>query len=585
MERWTILRKGADFERIGKTFHISPRLACLIRNRDITGDEAVRRYLGGTLSDLYDGGIMKDMGKAVRLLKERIEEKKRIRVIGDYDSDGVNSAYILSSVLRRLGADADTDIPDRMKDGYGLNVRLIEKAHEDGIDTIVTCDNGIAAKEEIQYGKSLGMTVIVTDHHEVPFEEGEEGKRFFLPPADAVVDPKQEDCPYPFKGLCGAAVAYKLAEKLYESFGRKTEEIEDLIENVAIATVTDVMELKDENRIFVKEGLKRIRFTKNPGLRALLACTGTEGKDIGYYHAGFILGPCLNAGGRLSTAKQALRLFETEDKEEARKLAENLKELNEERKDMTEKAVDAGTDMAERTEAGKDKVLLLYLPECHESIAGIVAGRIRERFQKPTFVLTDAVQEAKGSGRSIEAYHMYEELNRCSEYLTKFGGHKLAAGFSLKKEYVGMLRQKLNENCSLTEEEMAEKVVIDMEMPFSCATEELVRELELLEPCGNGNKKPVFARRNAALLDGRVLGKNRNVLRLTLNDGTASAEAVYFGDISEFAARLEEKYGKGAWDALLRGRRRDMELTVAYYPKVNEYQGRRNVQIVITHYK
>lgn len=585
MERWTILRKGADFERIGKTFHISPRLACLIRNRDITGDEAVRRYLGGTLSDLYDGGIMKDMGKAVRLLKERIEEKKRIRVIGDYDSDGVNSAYILSSVLRRLGADADTDIPDRMKDGYGLNVRLIEKAHEDGIDTIVTCDNGIAAKEEIQYGKSLGMTVIVTDHHEVPFEEGEEGKQFFLPPADAVVDPKQEDCPYPFKGLCGAAVAYKLAEKLYESFGRKTEEIEDLIENVAIATVTDVMELKDENRIFVKEGLKRIRFTKNPGLRALLACTGTEGKDIGYYHAGFILGPCLNAGGRLSTAKQALRLFETEDKEEARKLAENLKELNEERKDMTEKAVDAGTDMAERTEAGKDKVLLLYLPECHESIAGIVAGRIRERFQKPTFVLTDAVQEAKGSGRSIEAYHMYEELNRCSEYFTKFGGHKLAAGFSLKKEYVGMLRQKLNENCSLTEEEMAEKVVIDMEMPFSCATEELVRELELLEPCGNGNKKPVFARRNAALLDGRVLGKNRNVLRLTLNDGTASAEAVYFGDISEFAARLEEKYGKGAWDALLRGRRRDMELTVAYYPKVNEYQGRRNVQIVITHYK
>lgn len=585
MERWTIIRKGADFERIGKKFHISPRLACLIRNRDIAGDEEIRRYLYGTLSDLYDGGLMKDMGKAVCILKDKIQRKKRIRVIGDYDSDGVNSAYILSSVLRRLGADVDTDIPDRMKDGYGLNIRLIEKAYKNGIDTIVTCDNGIAAKEEIRYGKSLGMTVVVTDHHEVPFEEGEEGKRFILPPADAVVDPKQEDCPYPFKGLCGAAVAYKLAEKLYESFGWETGEMETLVENVAIATVTDVMELKGENRIFVKEGLKRIRFTENQGLKALLACTGIEGKDIGYYHAGFVLGPCLNAGGRLGTAKQALRLFETEDGEEARKLAEALKELNEERKNMTEQAVDAGIDMVENTEAGKDKVLLLYLPDCHESIAGIVAGRIRERFRKPAFILTDAVQEAKGSGRSIEAYHMYEELNRCREYLTKFGGHKLAAGFSLKKEDVCSLRQKLNENCTLTEEEMAEKVVIDMEMPFSCVTEELIRELELLEPCGSGNKKPVFARRNAVLLGGRVLGRNENVLRLKLNDKTVSVEAVYFGDIREFSVRLEEKYGKGAWEDLLRGKRKDMELTVAYFPKINEYQGKRNVQLVITHYK
>lgn len=585
MERWTILRKGADFERIGKKFRISPRLACLIRNRDIVGDEEVRQYLYGTLADLYDGGLMKDMDRAVRILKEKIQGKKRIRVIGDYDSDGVNSAYILLSALKRLGADADTDIPDRMKDGYGLNARLIEKAHEDGIDTILTCDNGIAAKEEIRYGKSLGMTVIVTDHHEVPFAEGDEGKCFILPPADAVVDPKREDCPYPFKGLCGAAVAYKLAEKVYESFGRETGEIEDLIENVAIATVTDVMELVGENRIFVREGLKRIRFTENPGLRALLACTGTEEKEIGYYHAGFVIGPCLNAGGRLATAKQALRLFETEDEEEARRLAEELKELNEERKDMTEKAVDEGTDIIESTDVGKDKVLLLYLQDCHESIAGIVAGRIRERFHKPAFVLTDAVQEAKGSGRSIEAYHMYEELNRCGEYLTKFGGHKLAAGFSLKKEYIGLLRQKLNENCVLTEEEMAEKVVIDMEMPFSCVTEELIRELELLEPCGNGNKKPVFARRNAVILSGRVLGKNGNVLRLRLDDATASVEAVYFGDIGEFSACLEEKYGKGAWEEMLRGRKRDMELTVTYYPKVNEYQGQRSVQIVITHYK
>lgn len=586
MEKWTILRKGADFKGISERFKISPRIAALIRNRDIVGDEAIRRYLYGGLSDLYDGMLMKDMKKAADILKGKIKEKKKLRVIGDYDSDGVNAAYILSEGLKGLGALADTDIPERTKDGYGLNIRLVKQAYDDGIDTIITCDNGIAAKKEIEYGKSLGMTVIVTDHHEVPFEEREGERRYLLPPADAVVDPKQEDCTYPFKGLCGAAVAYKLIEALYSVSGQKKEKTERFVENVAIATVTDVMDLEDENRIFVKEGLKRFQATGNLGLNALIGCTGIDAGHIGYYHIGFILGPCLNAGGRLSTAKRALALFEAETKEEAKALAQELRELNEERKSMTEKAVEECIRMAENSEEGRERVLLFYLPGCHESIAGIVAGRIRELYQKPAFVLTDAGQEAKGSGRSIDAYHMYEELNRCSELLTKFGGHKLAAGFSLKKEHIGTLRRKLNENCTLTEDDMAEKVVIDMEMPFSCVTEDLIHELELLEPCGNGNKKPVFAMRKVSLLEGRVFGKNKNVLKLKVRDGYGTyMEAVYFGDIGKFAACLEERYGKGAWEQFLQNRRRDMEITMTYYPKINEYQGQKSLQITVTHYK
>lgn len=586
MEKWTILRKGADFKGISERFKISPRIAALIRNRDIVGDEAIRRYLYGGLSDLYDGMLMKDMEKAVAILKSKIKEKRKLRVIGDYDSDGVNAAYILSKGLKGLGALADTDIPERTRDGYGLNIRLVKQAYDDGIDTIITCDNGIAAKDEIAYGKSLGMTIIVTDHHEVPFEEQEDKRRYLLPPADAVVDPKQEDCAYPFKGLCGAAVAYKLVEQLYRAFGCESSRTEGLIENVAIATVTDVMDLEDENRIFVKEGLKRLGHTENPGLKALIECTGMDKDHIGYYHIAFVLGPCLNAGGRLSTAKRALALFEAETKQEADVLAQELKELNEERKSMTEKAVEECIEIAKDSEEGRERVLLFYLPGCHESIAGIVAGRIRELYCKPVFILTDAGQEAKGSGRSIDAYHMYEELNRCSGLLTKFGGHKLAAGFSLKKEHIDALRRKLNENCTLMEDDLAEKVVIDMEMPFSGVTEEMIQELKLLEPCGNGNKKPVFAIRNVQLLEGRVFGKNKNVLKLKVRDSQGTyMEAVHFGDVGKFAAYLEEKYGKGAWKQLLQDRRRDMELTVAYYPKINEYQGRRNLQITVTHYK
>lgn len=586
MEQWVLLRKGADFEGIAKKFHISPRLACLIRNRDIIGDEALELYLNGKLSGLSDGNLMKDMERAVSILKKKIKEHKKIRVIGDYDIDGVNATYILLEGLCSLGADADSDIPDRIKDGYGLNMELIERAYKDGTDTIVTCDNGIAAAEEIAHGKSLGMTVIVTDHHEVPFEENDGERCYKLPPADAVIDPKQADCGYPFKGLCGAAVAYKLMEKLCESFGRDVAELSYLIENVAIATVGDVMDLVGENRILVKEGLSRLCNTKNLGMEALIDCTGIDRNHIGAYHIGFVLGPCLNAGGRLDTAKRSLALLRAKTWQEAKHQAEELKALNDSRKDMTEQAVTQAAKLVEEHSGAMDRVLVLYLPDCHESLAGIVAGRIRERYARPVIILTDAEHDVKGSGRSIEAYHMYEELNQCRGLLEKFGGHKLAAGLTLKKDNVDSLRLMLNENCTLTKEDMAEKVSIDMEMPFSCVTEEFVSELELLEPFGKGNTKPVFAARDISLLEGRILGKNHNVVKLRVRDREhTSIDAMFFGDTEIFLDYLEKKFGAGAKERLFSGRTKGMELSVTYYPGINDYQGRRTPQIVITHYR
>ena len=561
MERWVLLRKGADFEAIGKKYQISPRLACLIRNRDVIGEEAVDRYLNGTISDLYDGMLMKDMDKAIDILKEKILEDKKIRVIGDYDIDGVNATYILLEGLERLGADVDSDIPDRISDGYGLNRHLVERAYEAGVDTLITCDNGIAAADEIAYGKEMGMTVIVTDHHEVPFDEQDGEKRYRIPPADAVMDPKQPDCLYPFKGLCGAAVAYKLMEALWESMGKDSADLDDLIENVAIATIGDVMDLEDENRIFVKEGLQMLRRTKNPGLKALIECTGIDKNSLNSYHIGFVLGPCINASGRLDTAKRALELLRAGTQKEADILAGDLKALNDSRKDMTEEAVKQAEEQVETTTISKDKVLVVYLPDCHESLAGIVAGRIRENYYKPVFVLTDAEEGVKGSGRSIDGYHMYEELNKCKEFLTKFGGHRLAAGLSLPKENVGKFREMLNKNCTLTEEEMKEKVTIDMEMPFGCVTEGLVKELELLEPFGKGNTKPVFAARDVTLLGARILGKNRNVLKLQVQDvNGCRIEAMLFHHADDFLGKLEEQYGKTEVEALLKGRGRQIRI-------------------------
>lgn len=585
MERWVLLRKGADFEAIGKKYQISPRLACLIRNRNVIGEEAVDRYLNGTISDLYDGMLMKDMDKAIDILKEKILEDKKIRVIGDYDIDGVNATYILLEGLERLGANVDSDIPDRISDGYGLNRHLVERAYEAGVDTIITCDNGIAAADEIAYGKEMGMTVIVTDHHEVPFDEQDGEKRYRIPPADAVMDPKQPDCLYPFKGLCGAAVAYKLMEALWESMGKDSADLDDLIENVAIATIGDVMDLEDENRIFVKEGLQMLRRTKNPGLKALIECTGIDKNSLNSYHIGFVLGPCINASGRLDTAKRALELLRAGTQKEADILAGDLKALNDSRKDMTEEAVKQAEEQVETTTISKDKVLVVYLPDCHESLAGIVAGRIRENYYKPVFVLTDAEEGVKGSGRSIDGYHMYEELNKCKELLTKFGGHRLAAGLSLPKENVGKFREMLNKNCTLTEEEMKEKVTIDMEMPFGCVTEGLVKELELLEPFGKGNTKPVFAARGVTLLGARILGKNRNVLKLQVQDvNGCRIEAMLFRHAEDFLGRLEEQYGKTEVEALLKGRGRQIRISMTYYPDINEYMGKKTPQIVVTHY-
>lgn len=586
MERWVLLRKGADFEEIGKKYQISPRLACLIRNRDVIGEEAVDRYLNGTISDLYDGMLMKDMDKAIDILKEKILEDKKIRVIGDYDIDGVNATYILLEGLERLGADVDSDIPDRISDGYGLNRHLVERAYEAGVDTLITCDNGIAAADEIAYGKEMGMTVIVTDHHEIPFDEHDGEKRYRIPPADAVMDPKQPDCLYPFKGLCGAAVAYKLMEALWESMGKDSADLDDLIENVAIATIGDVMDLEDENRIFVKEGLQMLRRTKNPGLKALIECTGIDKNSLNSYHIGFVLGPCINASGRLDTAKRALELLRAGTQKEADILAGDLKALNDSRKDMTEEAVKQAEEQVETTTISKDKVLVVYLPDCHESLAGIVAGRIRENYYKPVFVLTDAEEGVKGSGRSIDGYHMYEELNKCKEFLTKFGGHRLAAGLSLPKENVGKFREMLNKNCTLTEEEMKEKVTIDMEMPFGCVTEGLVKELELLEPFGKGNTKPVFAARDVTLLGARILGKNRNVLKLQVQDvNGCRIEAMLFHHADDFLGKLEEQYGKTEVEALLKGRGRQIRISMTYYPDINEYMGEKTPQIVVTHYR
>ena len=571
MERWVLLRKGADFEAISKKFHISPRLASLIRNRDVIGDEAINQYLNGTIAELYDGMQMKGMPQAVEILTEKIRDREKIRVIGDYDCDGINATYILLEGLEKLGAKVDSDIPDRIKDGYGLNQHLIDRAHEDGIDTIITCDNGIAAAKEIEYGKALGMTIIVTDHHEVPYKENEAGRRYILPPADAVVDPRQEGCEYPFKGLCGAAVAYKLVEALCEANGQDVEDLDYLLENVAIATVADVMDLTEENRILVKQGLEMLKRTSNPGLRALIQCIGLEGKKIQAYHIGFILAPCLNASGKLDTAKRALALLRAKTGREADMLAGDLKALNESRRDMTDRVVDEAMAKVERTDIRGDKVLVIYLPDCHESLAGLVAGRVRENYYRPVFVLTDSEDGVKGSGRSIESYSMYEELTGCGDLLTKFGGHPMAAGLSIDKENVEKFKRRLNDQCTLSEEELTEKVVIDMELPFTAITEQFIEELEYLEPFGKGNTKPVFAARGVAMQHVKIIGKNKNVAKATAIDAAGNRmEAICFHDAQEFAERCERNNGK---------------MSITFYPGINEFRGERQIQIVITHYR
>ena len=569
MEKWMIYSKKADFQKIAEKFGIDPVIARLIRNRDVQDMEDIRSYLHGTLKELPSPWKMKDIDKAVEILKKKITQKKKIRIIGDYDIDGVTATCILLKGLSRLGADVDTYIPDRVKDGYGMHEQLIDKALEDRVDTILTCDNGIAAAEEIAYARKEGITVIITDHHDVPFRDTENGRMWIIPEADAVINPKQSDCPYPNKNICGAVVAWKLIWALYEASGIEKNEIWDFLEFAAIATVGDVMDLQGENRIIVKEGLKKLSNTSYKGLKALIRVNNLEGAEITAYHVGFVLGPCINASGRLDTAARALELLCADNLEMAMKLADDLYDLNQSRKAMTEQGKEQAIQTIENSQMNEDRVLVVYLPECHESLAGIIAGRIREVYNKPVFVLTKSSEGVKGSGRSIEAYSMYEELVKCRDLLTQFGGHPMAAGLSMEEKNVEAFRRRLNENCTLTEQELIPKIMIDVPMPISYLTKQLTEQLKVLEPFGKGNTKPLFAQKNLRAMGIRILGRNRNVAKMLLMDEHGNKiDAVYFGEASEFVTFVQTHE----------------TISVTYYPEINVYQGRETLQIVIKNY-
>lgn len=609
MAKWMLAARKADFDAIAQKFHISPVLARILRNRDLVTEQEIDRFLNGTLADLHDPSLLKGMQEAGQCLFQKIGQRVKIRIIGDYDVDGVCSAYILLRGLRLLGADVDTVIPHRMKDGYGLNDHLIEQAKEDGIDTILTCDNGIAAADQIRLANTCGMTVIVTDHHEVPYEE-QEGERIYrLPPAAVVIDPKQEDCPYPYKQICGAVVAYKLilylfreAQKIHWTgqTGEPVDEqaaqalLQELLSFTALATVCDVMELRDENRILVREGLKEMAKTTNYGLKALLQVNDLFGKPLSPYHAGFVIGPCLNATGRLDTAKRALELFDAPSIEEAALIASDLKSMNESRKQMTEDGVKLATQQVEQELSGDD-ILVVYLPDCHESLAGIIAGRIREKYHKPVFVLTSAEEGVKGSGRSIEAYSMYEEMNKVKELFARFGGHRQAAGLTLAAEdgfsdaqLADRFRKALNANSTLKSEDFEEVVHIDVPLPLKLADRTFLAELEKLEPFGTGNPKPLFARKQISILSMAKLGKTGKFRRIRIADEQGNPyQAVYFGDGEEMDRYLMQKYGEerliqGFRGGLMQGQ---MEISIVYSPQINSYNGRESIQILIQYYQ
>lgn len=564
-EVWMLQTKKADFRRIADRFGIDPVTARIIRNRGMEREEEIDRYLNGGLEDLYSPDLLLDMQKAVSLLQEKIRQKNHIRIVGDYDIDGVCSTYILLTALRRLGAEADYEIPDRIKDGYGINESIIDQAYADGIDVILTCDNGISAYHQIEKAKQYGMTVIVTDHHEVPLD----GEKEKIPPADAVVNPKQSACSYPFSEICGAVVAYKLVEALYKACGVPRAEWQELLEFAAIATVGDVMKLQDENRILVKHGLAQMAETKNIGLRKLAEKNNLDLAQITAYHIGFVIGPCLNAGGRLQTAKLALELLLSKKEEEADRLAVQLKELNDVRKDMTEQGTQEAKLLVD-SYYQEDSVLVVYLPECHESLAGIIAGRLRESYQKPAIVLTKGEEAVKGSGRSIESYHMFQKLSEVKDLMLKFGGHPMAAGLSLEERNVEEFRRRLNENSGLTEEDFKAKIWIDVPMPIGYVSERLIREFKVLEPFGQGNEKPLFAEKALRIRSSRVIGRNKNVVKLVLEEENGFAmEALYFGDALAFE---EERAGR-------------RQIDIVYYPDVNEYNGSKTLQAVIRTYR
>lgn len=571
MAKWFITTKRADFEATAKQFHISPVTARIMRNRDLITTEEINLFLNGTLADLHSPHTMKGIDAAVSIITGAIAAGKKIRIVGDYDIDGICASYILLTGLQKCAADVDVRLPDRIKDGYGINESIIEQAHQDGVQLIVTCDNGIAAFREMEMARVLGMKTVVTDHHEVPYDLTETGDKVYkLPPADAVVDPHQEGCSYPYAGICGAVVAYKLVEALYEIQDPSLDISDGLLEFAAIATVGDVMELLDENRIIVKYGIERIKTTQNVGLRALIDVTQINKDKLSTFDIGFVLGPCINATGRLDTAERALSLFTTTDQTEAVQIANELKDLNDSRKELTKRYQTEAIHQAEKM-IETDKVLVIYLSDCHESLAGIIAGRIKERYYRPTFVLTGTADGVKGSGRSIEFYHMYEEMSKCRDLFKKYGGHKMAAGLSMKEEQIGEFRKRLNEETTLTEEDMQEKVQIDIPMPITYASKELIKELEVLKPHGIGNPRPLFAEKDVKILSARVFGKNQNVVKLSLeNSAGSNLDGIWFGEGSLFMQEFEKSDHKS--------------ISIAYYPTLNVYMGREDVQLNIQHY-
>lgn len=586
MQKWMVAAKKADFKAIGEKFQIDQVVARIIRNRDVVGEENIRIFLEGGLSDLPDAHQMKDMKKLTEMLAEKIINHRKIRIIGDYDVDGVTSSHLFLTALKRVGADVDVVIPHRIYDGYGLSIHLLEEAVAEGVDTILTCDNGIAALEEIRWAKEKRLTVLVTDHHAIPFEEKDGNRVEKESMADAVVNPHQSACPYPYKELCGAGVAWHVITVLYELFDIPKEEAEELLDFVALGTVCDVMSLTGVNRILVKEGLKRIKTTGNKGLRALMAACGIAPQDVSAYHFGFVLGPCVNATGRLDTARRALRLFETEDEQEAEIIADELVELNQERKELTRQGVEEAKRICGESGYEKDPVLVLFLPDVHESIAGLVAGKIREIYERPVFVLTRGEEGAKGSGRSTEAYSMYENMCACRDLFTKFGGHPMAAGLSLPEENIDLFRKRINETCPLTVEEVCPVIHIDMAMPVGYATTELVHQFSLLAPFGKDNPSPLFADRNLSVKRMWVLGKNKNVLRMTMEpEGGQPVSVIYFGDIQAFQDYIVQQYGAKELEYALHGQKNEIRLSIVYSPKIDDYQGNENLQLEMKCYR
>lgn len=585
MAKWFQAYKKADFESLAEHFSLDPVLIRIMRNRDLIEEQDMEKYLYGTMQDTYSGKLLKGMEEALSILEEKILSQKYIRIIGDYDVDGICATTILKKGLLACGANVDTVIPHRQKDGYGINEHLIQEASEDGVDTILTCDNGIAAFDQIAYGKAKGLTFLITDHHEVPFELVNGEKQYRIPQADVVIDPKLPDCPYPYKQICGAFVAYKLVACLWEKMGIQKDHSE-LIELAGLATVCDVMELLDENRILVKTALKSMQEAKNVGLRALIKLNEID--KISGYHLGFIIGPCLNAAGRLDTAGRALELLTCEDYREAIFMASELKALNESRKTMTEKAVEQAIQWVEENCTETETVLVVYLPECHESLAGIIAGRVKERYHKPTFVLTKGEDCVKGSGRSIEAYSMYEEMTKCKELFVKYGGHRQAAGLSLEEENVDIFRQKINELSTLTPDDMEEKITIDVPMPLSYVTKNLVNELEILQPFGNGNPKPIFAQKDLTFFYGELLGKNKSTAKLLAKDEQGNRfEIMLFHQLDQFREDLIHWYGENALEQLFSRNETDtlIKLHILYYPSINEFRGRSNLQFIMQQWK